>query len=360
MVDNVKHSVACAALILTFPALADGVKLAGNAAPVRPDSHAPIGVMGDHVHNKGEWMISYRYMSMDMEDNLQGNDSISPEEIVTTIANPNTGPATLRVVPVEMTTDMHMFGLMYAPSDKVTLMAMINYLEKDMDHVSFAGMAGTNRRGLFTTESSGWGDTKLSALWSLYKSSGHKLHVNLGLSIPTGSIDERDAVLTPMGTRPTLRLPYAMQLGSGTYDLEPGVTYSGHTGKMAWGAQYRATLRLGENDEDYTWGDIHTITGWGSYRFTNWISASLRLSYRDEGRIDGMDTNIAAPVQTADPDNYGGERVDLGIGVNLAGQSGALRNQRLALEYVTPLEQDVNGVQMEMQSMLTLGYQYSF
>ncbi|MEL7113935.1 MAG: transporter, partial [Pseudomonadota bacterium] len=28
--------------------------------------HAPIGVMADHRHKKGEWMFSYRYMYMDM------------------------------------------------------------------------------------------------------------------------------------------------------------------------------------------------------------------------------------------------------------------------------------------------------
>ena len=31
----------------------------------RPDGHAPVSVMGDHTHNKGEWMFSYRFMSMD-------------------------------------------------------------------------------------------------------------------------------------------------------------------------------------------------------------------------------------------------------------------------------------------------------
>ena len=25
-----------------------------------PSTHAPIGVMADHFHSKGEWMISYR------------------------------------------------------------------------------------------------------------------------------------------------------------------------------------------------------------------------------------------------------------------------------------------------------------
>lgn len=342
--------------LTSSPLWADG-QIAGS---VTPDSHAPIGVMGEHMHKQGEWMISYRFMTMAMEDNLQGGDSISPQEIVTSLANPFAPPPTLRVVPVEMTTSMHMFGLMYAPSDQFTLMAMLNYLEKEMDHLTFMGMMGTNLLGEFTTKTSGIGDTKLSVLWKLLDESGqpidHKLHLNVGISLPTGSIDEEDQVLSPMGTRPTLRLPYAMQLGSGTYDLEPGITYVGFFEQWGWGAQYKALIRLGENDEDYTLGDSHMLSGWGSYRFANWASGSLRLTVHDTDSIDGMDPMIVAPVQTANPENYGGERIDLAVGMNTITHAG----HRFAFEYQIPIEQDVNGVQMEMQSMLTLGYQYAF
>lgn len=151
-----------------------------------------------------------------------------------------------------------------------------------------------------------------------------------------------------------------MQLGSGTYDLEPGITYSGHQNLLGWGAQYKATLPMGSNDENYTLGDSHQLTGWGSYRVSDWASASLRLTYLNQDAIDGSDPQITAPVTTANPANYGGERLDLGIGVNLVGQSGAVAGHRLAMEYTVPIEQDVNGVQMEMQSMLTIGYQYAF
>ena len=44
----------------------------------RPDGHAPITVMGDHMHAMGEWMVSYRYMTMEMENLLKGSDSVSP------------------------------------------------------------------------------------------------------------------------------------------------------------------------------------------------------------------------------------------------------------------------------------------
>ena len=30
----------------------------------RSDGHAPVGVMGDHFHNEGEWMITLRTMNM--------------------------------------------------------------------------------------------------------------------------------------------------------------------------------------------------------------------------------------------------------------------------------------------------------
>lgn len=40
----------------------------------RPGGHAPIGVMGDHQHGKGELMFSYRYMTMSMHGNRKGTD----------------------------------------------------------------------------------------------------------------------------------------------------------------------------------------------------------------------------------------------------------------------------------------------
>ena len=78
------------------------------------------------------------------------------------------------------------------------------------------------------------------------------------------------------------------------------------------------------------------------------------------GKIDGRDPNIVAPVQTANPDFQGGERSNLGGGVNLVGQSGPLRGHRLALEVEAPIYEDLNGPQMSMDWMVTLGWQKSF
>ena len=331
-------------------------------AMLRADSHAPAGVSGAELMMKGRWMLSYSFMRMEMEDNLDGSSSISPEEIVTSVPNTFFGtpgqPPTLRVVPTEMTTDMHMLGIMYAPTDTITVMGMLPYLEKSMKHTTFQGPAGTTELGTFTTRSSGIGDVKVNGLFGIFDDSRHRVHLNLGLSLPTGSIDEKDRALAPTGARPELRLPYPMQLGSGTYDLLPGVTYKGRDSDIGWGAQYMATLRSGENDEDYTLGDIHQLTGWASYSWTPGASASLRLTLRDTDEIDGQDPEIVAPVQTANPDFQGGERIDLGVGVNFSAQAGDWRGLRFGAELGIPLEQDLNGPQMEAAWNLTAVVRY--
>ncbi len=330
----------------------------------RADSHAPIGVMGDHRHKAGEWMLSYRFMRMEMAGTRDGTNSLSPEEIVTTVPNRFFGapmqPPTLRIVPLEMTTDMHMAGVMYAPTDWLTLMAMGQYIDREMEHVTFAGGMGTTRLGNFTTEAKGLGDSSVSGLIGLYDDDVHHLHVNAGFSLPTGSIDEEDTILTPMGMTPRVRLPYSMQLGSGTYDLLPGLTYYGNADKFGWGAQYSATVRIGENSQDYALGDKHQVSAWGSYLWDPSFSTSLRLTGETEGDIDGIDSQIAGPVQTADPNNYGGERLSVSAGANYLFQEGVLAGNRLAFEVTAPVYQNLNGPQLERDYAVMIGWQKAF
>lgn len=344
-----------AALILA----ATPAALAHPEGSIRADSHAPLGVMGDHTHKAGEWMVSYRFMRMNMDGNRIGTDSVTSDFIASNIANRFAPPPTLRVVPTQMTMDMHMVGVMYAPSDKITLMAMVNYLENEMDHITYQGMMGTNELGTFTTRTSGFGDTRVSALVSLNEGV-NLVHATLGVSLPTGSIDESDDVLTPMNTRPTLTLPYPMQLGSGTFDPIAGLTWV-NTQSDHWrvGAQATALLRLYDNDQDYQLGDQLQATSWVSYSPVPQWSFSARATAKTTGQIEGRDTRIGAPVQTANPDFHGGETLTAGVGANWAGQD-TLAGHRFAAEFEVPLYRDLNGPQMETDWQLTLGWQFAF
>ena len=153
-----------------------------HAGHSRPAAHAPIGVMGDHPHPKGEAMLSYRYMRMEMKGMREGDESISRGKVL----------QDFNVTPTSMEMEMHMFGLMYAPIEKVTLSLMVPLVRLEMDH-----QTGTGRT--FTTRSDGIGDISVSALIELWRNEEHEVHANLGLSFPTGSITEEDKLPDPGG-----------------------------------------------------------------------------------------------------------------------------------------------------------------
>ena len=67
--------------------------------------------MGDHTHDAGEWMVSYRYMRMRMNGNRDGDDRVSATSVLRDFP----------VAPTRMDMEMHMFGLMVAPIDRPSL-----------------------------------------------------------------------------------------------------------------------------------------------------------------------------------------------------------------------------------------------
>ena len=305
----------------------------------RPDSHAPIGVMGDHLMREGEIMLSYRYMNMDMEGNRTGTDRVDV-------------PLTdYMVSPTSMTMDMHMLGAMYAPSDRLTLAVMLPFTSISMDHIR-------NMDGLaFTTESSGIGDVKLAALYGLYARPGRDLIFNFAISAPTGSIDETDD--TPMMAN--AHLPYPMQLGSGTWDIIPGLTWVQLYDSWSWGAQGLYTLRTGSNDNGYTLGNKLNLSAWVAKKVAQSTSLSFRLNGLDWDNIDGSDNKLLlmpGMVPTADPNLRGGTRVDALVGINFV--TPGLKSLRLAAEAGAPVYQDLDGPQLETDLVFTLGAQFTF
>ena len=329
-------------------------------ADTGPDSHAPIGVMGDHYHKQGELMFSYRFMQMSMQGNRDGVSGISADEIATSAPNRFAGapmqPPFLRVVPTKMSMDMHMFGFMYAPSNRITLMGMGSHITKKMDHTTYMGAAGTDVLRTFSTQTKGFGDTTIAALIKVDDNLKSRWHLTAGVSLPTGDITKSGQILTPMNTEPSPRLPYPMQLGSGTYDLITGLTYNDIADRWGWGGQWRSVFRLGKNDEDYSFGDEHHLAGWASYRISSRVSISGRLEYFERKNINGIDPVIMAPVQTADPDRQAVKRVDMNLGLNFLIPGD---HHRLALELGIPFWQKLAGPQLETDWQLTLGWQYA-
>ena len=300
----------------------------------------PIGVMADHTHGAGEWMLSYRYIAMSMDGNRGRGGRKSRSDVL----------ADFPVAPTDMLMQMHMLGIMHAPTDDLTLMLMLPYLLREMDHVTRTGVE-------FTTKSDGPGDISLSGLWVLHRWGHQQVHLNFGVSLPTGSIEETDD--TPAGT--DTKLPYPMQLGSGTFDLLPGLTYLGESGDFSWGAQAIGRLRLGRNSSGYSLGDRARLSIWGTVSWLDWLSTSLRLDGHIYDNIDGADADFnPAMVPTADPSRRGGERVDVLVGLNLYGDDSWSAGQRLGIELGVPIYQALDGPQLETDWTLTVGWQYAW
>ena len=301
-----------------------------------------INVLGTHTHLEGEWMLAYSFMFMNMDGNRDGTNRISTSDV----------HKDFPVAPTNMSMEMHMPMVMYAPSDDLTLMAMLPYIRLEMDHVTRTGVR-------FTTKSEGIGDLKVSALYTFFRRGfdRHRLVFNGEVSFPTGSIDEKDG--TPAG--PNQQLPYPMQLGSGTFDLHPGIAYLGQTESWGWAVEVKSTIRLGENGNDYTLGNQYQLLMRVDWKWTDWLAPFVQVDGRAWGNIDGADPALDPTlVPTADPNRRGGERVDLLFGFTLYQPKGTFKGHRLAVQAGLPLYQSLDGPQLETDWQIRVGWLWVF
>ena len=335
-----------------------------------PESHAPAGVMADHLHRQGEWMLGYRSMRETYSGTYRGSKKSSSAEL---------NAADFSMTPTDMTMEMHMLDIMYAVSDNLTLMLMPQTMSMDMRMAMTEGshiqgdmaMGATGNTGSMAAMdsmgghdmtahsnhrhgTSGIGDTTVAGLFRLANNTGYQLHATFGVSAPTGDAD----VKNPDGTF----VHYGMQLGSGTWDLLPSVTYSGGYNTLSWGAQASARLPLqDENDSGFSVGERYGATAWGAYRLADWVSVSARLDYTKQHDING---HYNGPHNHSSPSdlqaNYGGEFVAAAVGANLVPQGGALAGVRLGLEWTTSLAAHYNGFQLGRDDGLNMSLSYAF
>ena len=152
-----------------------------------------------------------------------------------------------------------------------------------------------------------------------------------------------------------------MQLGSGTVDLIPGLTYLGESEKWGYGAQALGTLRLGRNDRGYRFGNEARLSAWGSYQLTDWLAPSIRADARFRGNIHGADPELN-PLGNpeSDPKNQAARSLDLFFGLNLYAAKGSLKGHRLTIEGGFPIYQHLDGPQIERDWEITVGWSYTF
>ena len=335
----------------------------------------PAGVMFGHMMNKAdEIMVGYRYQySSQSGAMLHGSTPVSDQSLVSDACAGLTKGCIYK--PTSMNMHMHMLDLMYAPTDWLNVMLMPQLMSMDMtmsntlralDTAEISANLGTH--GGAKHVSNDIGDTVVTALFKVLDKNGHHVHAGLGISAPTGSIDAAlsGAQLINTGStkvdQSSITLQdYGMQLGSGTWDLKPSLTYTGQVHDWSWGAQISGVKRLQKNKYGYAYGDIFQTTGWGSYQVFNWLSASVRGIYTAQNKIRGESNKTHQTTATVDyGSNYGGRFADVGLGLNASIPGGPFAGHNLSLEWLQPVSTDYNGYQLDRNGTLAVSWNYAF
>lgn len=304
------------------------------------NQHAPAGVMFDHIHEKGEWMLGYNVQRLyQNQAYYHASQTASAEQLA---------PYSMLAQQHEMY--MQMFHIMYAPTDNLSLSLMPMYMRMDMpmipntnlqnsDHTEHAmshAVAGQSNTHASTNE--GWGDTLINASYRLLKQDRHQLITSLALSAPTGDYKKFSEDQRP--------IHYGMQIGAGLWQAIPSLTYLYHRDLFSAGLQVstRQPLFNDLNRLGYYVGDQHNATAWLSYLWHPYFNTSARIQYSRTDSIQGhyqTEHNHSTPADIQG--NYGGEQSFAGLGFNaFLPWFGGLRT---GLEIMTPIDEHLKGVQ---------------
>lgn len=343
---------------------------------------AEFSSQSHHYHGTGNFMFKYHFTRMTMKGLRDGSKKISTDQA---LADPYSYP----MVPTTMDMNMHMFEGMYGMSDSLAFMAMMHYMSTSMK------MASTTSPGLpleySTMSAKGLGDTTLTLMYR----ATDQLMTNFGVGIPTGAINVAGN-MTMGGSTIRTRLPYDMQLGSGTFDLKPSVTYALRNGPWGFGAQGEYTLRTGLNEYGYKFGNRRDAQVWLSWAMNQNTEFSTRMEVATWGHIKGSDpvitptpasTTTGTTAGTADPHadhnmggttttgattttdhkghvgpsnypmNTGGLRLTGFVGMSGKSNSG---NFGFSVEAGLPLYQRLEGVQMPTTAIVSSSISFSF
>lgn len=287
----------------------------------------------------GKWMLGYQFMFEEMGGNLVGANRVSNSEVL----------GRFFATPTDMTMQMNMAMVMYAPTDKLTLMAMLPYIRKNMNHITVDGAR-------FAERAEGLGDIELRGMFSVYdyemKGRRHRLLLSGGVGLPTGAIDAK------MGD---MRLEYPMQIGSGTFSMLPGITYLGQSSEWGWAADFHSTVRFGRNDNGYRLGNRYQSSVSIARQLPNSMSLSAGARGVQWENIHGSDSLLdPADEPTKDPHLQGGKRLSALLGINFHPENGLLKGQHFHVQGEIPVAQSLDGPQLQRSWVIRAGWQREF
>lgn len=313
----------------------------------RPDAVAPFGVTGDRTYEAGRLVLWYRFEGKRWDGYRIGTNPVDISSVLNTFD----------VAPFRMATAVQKVGLSFGLRDWLTVEAQVPFLVNKVQELTTPDTTFKVLSG-FQVDSDryGFGDVRALAHLQILEHTSYRAHVTGGVSIPVGSIHQDD--FNPV-TNSTERLPFPMQIGSGTWDGIAGFTFLAQRRSTSTGIQAMGLFRPHENDLDYRLGHQVETSVWGSYVLSDWVSLSARISAHWQGDPAGSFAGLAIDPTanpSANPELQGGTQVDLPLGINVHFPQGGLEGHRLGVEWSLPIHQDLDGPQLERNWSLHIGW----
>jgi hypothetical protein len=336
-----------------------------NALPIDVlAGSVPAGVPFGRMPPAGSVLFTYIPVFTSQSGNLIGSEYVSPQTIAATVPallQLKTGSAqTVRVVPTDMSSRLQLFEAKYGISDVGNVTVAGSYLNQSMTRLTSASLTGSDVLTTTSASTSGLGDTTLARSIRLYQDASAHVHLNVGLSLPTGSTTEAETLINPTGEIVRPRAPYGTQLGTGTVDGLIGLTYIGAYKRFTWGAAWNLRLPLDYNSHGYKYGALDEQTAWGGYQLQPGTFVTLRVDFTQQAHIDGRDPVITGFGEPADPTYHGGNLLSLVGGVVMDGEHFGLPGAFGKLEGGVPVYENLNGPQLSRDWQIILALSYRF
>jgi len=229
----------------------------------------PMNIPGGGIPETDEFRFKIQASQMHMSGLRTGTRDVAPSSLLGMPVMAGSPTGLYMAVPTSMDMKMLSMSAGYSFSDDFFAGAMAMYGENTMDMQFSSRMQTTTGAAGYTMKSRGMMDTMLMTKYRIYADDPliptSQASLFAGLSMPTGSVDERNGT-HPLAMRRTELLPYAMQLGSGTWDPIVGALYQGSSSPLWWGADARYTIRTGKNKHGYRLGNRAQLDAYLMYQ----------------------------------------------------------------------------------------------
>lgn len=305
----------------------------------RPDGVAPPGVYADRTLGVGTFEITAQYQQLDLLGVRFGSELITNDQTFDLF----------QIAPLEQVSELLEVRAAYGLTEQLTLFARSGFVQKTRDQIT--------EEDFFILESSALADTEVHLLWEAFRSGPVRAQLQGGVLIPTGSVDEEDGIT---GVRSGI-LPYDMQTGAGVFGILPGIAISMQNEVGTVGAQVIGRIYSGENDRGWRPGNAVEANGWASYRANDYISITARVRATGWAEIEGFDPALDPfrdPGELAS--SFGGERVDVPIGLAFYMPRGMLAGHRLSFEWISNVHEETDGPWLASDNGFVVSWQAAF